>query len=53
MSAAGVVFLKEVVENLRDRKTVMNALVMGPLVGPFLCVFMMGCMIQQQLASAE
>ena len=53
MSAAGIVFLKEVVENLRDRKTVLNALVMGPLLGPIFFVFMMGFMINKQLASAE
>ena len=34
MKAASTVFWKEVTENLRDRKTVMNALVMGPLLGP-------------------
>ena len=53
MKAAGIVFLKEVVENLRDRKTIMNALVMGPLLGPIFFVFMMGFMINKQLASAE
>jgi sodium transport system permease protein len=53
MTAAGVVFLKEVVENLRDRKTVVNALVMGPLLGPIFFIFMMSFMINKQLASAE
>jgi sodium transport system permease protein len=53
MSAAGIVFLKEVVENLRDRKTVVNALVMGPLLGPIFFVLMMSFMINKQLDSAE
>jgi len=53
MTAAGIVFLKEVVENLRDRKTVINALVMGPLLGPIFFVFMMSFMIKKQLDSAE
>ena len=30
------IFRKEVLENLRDRKTVMNALIVGPLLGPVL-----------------
>lgn len=53
MKAALTVFLKEVVENLRDRKTVTNALVMGPLLGPVLFAFMMGFMISKQLDNAE
>jgi sodium transport system permease protein len=53
MNAATVVFLKEVVENLRDRKTVINALVMGPLLGPIFFAFMMGFMINKQLDNAE
>ena len=32
MKAALVVFLKEVRENLRDRRTVINTLVTGPLM---------------------
>jgi sodium transport system permease protein len=53
MNAAITVFLKEVTENLRDRKTVMNALVMGPLLGPVLFALMMGFIISKQLTSAE
>ncbi|GAB2499708.1 ABC transporter permease [Arenimonas alkanexedens] len=53
MKAALVVFLKEVKENLRDRKTVMNALVMGPLLGPVFFALMMGFIITKQLDSAE
>lgn len=53
MNAAWTVFLKEVTENLRDRKTVVNALVMGPLLGPIFFAIMMGFIITKQLDSAE
>lgn len=36
MKAAWVVFAKEFMENLRDRRTVFTALVLGPLLGPLL-----------------
>ncbi len=53
MNAAITVFLKEVTENLRDRKTLVNALVMGPLLGPILFAAMMGFIITKQIKSAE
>jgi sodium transport system permease protein len=53
MNAALTVFLKEVTENLRDRKTLVNALVMGPLLGPILFAAMMGFIITKQIKSAE
>lgn len=53
MNAAWTVFLKEVTENLRDKKTVVNALVMGPLLGPVFFALMMGFIITKQLDSAE
>ena len=53
MNAAWTVFLKEVTENLRDRKTVINALVMGPLLGPVFFAMMMGFIITKQLKSAD
>lgn len=53
MKAAITVFLKEVTENLRDRKTVINALVMGPLLGPIFFAMMMGFVISKQIKSAE
>jgi sodium transport system permease protein len=53
MNPALTVFLKEVTENLRDRKTVINALVMGPLLGPVFFAMMMGFIITKQLDSAE
>lgn len=36
MTPALIVFAKEFIENLRDRRTVFTALVMGPLLGPLL-----------------
>ncbi|KFN50742.1 ABC transporter permease [Arenimonas composti] len=53
MSAARTVFWKEVIENLRDRKTVFNALVLGPLLGPVVFIMMMKFMISLQITSAE
>jgi sodium transport system permease protein len=53
MNAAAIVFLKEVVENVRDRKTMFNALVMGPLLGPVFFVFLMSFMLKKQIELAE
>lgn len=53
MNAAGIVFLKEVLENVRDRKTMFNALVMGPLLGPVFFVLLMSYMLRMQLEIAE
>jgi len=53
MSAAITVFLKEVTDNLRELKTVFNALVMGPLLGPVFFVMMISFMISKQLSNAE
>ena len=53
MKAMFVVFLKEVLENLRDRRTVTNALVMGPLLGPLLFTGLTSVMIQRELDKGE
>ena len=47
------IFLKEVRENLRDRKTVMNALVLGPLIGPVLMGLMMTAVVTRESKRAE
>ncbi len=47
------VFFKEVRENLRDRRTLVNAFVTGPLLGPLLFVLLIGVMVNQQLDKAE
>ncbi len=45
------VFRKEVLDNLRDRRTLLTVLVFGPLFGPVLYVGMMNLMTNKQLAN--
>lgn len=47
------IFLKEVRENLRDRKTVLNALVIGPLIGPVLIGLMLSAVVSRESSRAE
>ena len=47
------VFRKEVRENLRDRRTLLNAFVTGPLLGPLLLVLLVNVIINQQMDKAE
>lgn len=49
INTAITVFIKEVRDNLRDRRTLMSALLFGPLLGPLLFVFLMKAAIHQQL----
>ena len=53
MNALLTVWCKEVRENLRDRRTVLSALIYGPLAGPLLFVLMMNVMVKQQMQHAE
>ncbi|MDR2013119.1 MAG: ABC transporter permease [Rhodanobacter sp.] len=53
MPAALVVFWKEVRENLRDRRTVLNTLVTGPLLTPLLFVLIVNAAITRELDKAE
>jgi sodium transport system permease protein len=53
MKSAMIVFLKEVRENLRDRRTVINTLVTGPLMAPLIFVLMMQTLITRELSKAE
>jgi sodium transport system permease protein len=48
-----VVFLKEVIENLRDRRTITNALLVGPLLGPLLFSALTSVMITRELDRGE
>ena len=48
-----VIFQKEFRENLRDKRTITSALIMGPLMGPILFAVMFGFMIQQQKNKSE
>lgn len=52
MSALGTVFLKEVRDNLRDRRTLLSALLMGPLFGPILFAFVINLSLKQSLGEA-
>lgn len=49
MNTALTVFLKEVRDNLRDRRTVMSALLFGPIFGPLLFVFLMKAAITENM----
>lgn len=53
MNAALVVFFKEVIENLRDRRTITNALLVGPLLGPLLFTALTSLMITRELDRGE
>ena len=47
------VFLKEVRDNLRDRRTLFSALLMGPLFGPILFAFVINLSLKQSLGDAD
>lgn len=47
------VFIKEVVDNLRDRRTLFTVLVFGPLFGPFIYLLMMNTIINRQVADLD
>jgi sodium transport system permease protein len=47
------VFLKEVKENLRDRRTLISAFLTGPLLGPILFVMLLNITLNRELDKAE
>jgi len=47
------VFRKEVLDNVRDRRTLVSALIMGPLFGPMLFAFMINLSVERSLENAE
>ncbi|HVN99182.1 MAG TPA: ABC transporter permease [Steroidobacteraceae bacterium] len=53
MSPAWVVYWKEVRESLRDRRVLMNSLLLGPLLGPILFLVMMRLIVGRELEKAE
>ena len=53
MKTVRTVFLKEVIDNFRDRRTLVSALLMGPLFGPILFAFIINLSIEQSLERAE
>jgi sodium transport system permease protein len=53
MGTTFTVFLKEVVDNFRDRRTLASALLMGPIFGPVLFSFVINLSIERSLDQAE
>ena len=53
LPSALIVFLKEVRENLRDRRTVINTLLTGPLLAPAIFVLIINATISRELDKAE
>jgi sodium transport system permease protein len=51
--AFAIVFLKEVRENLRDRRTLISAFLTGPLLGPILFVMLLNITLSRELDKAE
>ncbi|MGI9270236.1 MAG: ABC transporter permease [Woeseiaceae bacterium] len=47
------VFTKEVIDNLRDRRTLASALLMGPLLGPLLFAFVINLSIERSLSDID
>ena len=47
------VFVKEVTENLRDRRTLISAFLTGPLLGPLLFVMLLNITLNRELDKAE
>ena len=53
MSGFGVVFRKEFVDSLRERRSVVSALVFGPLLGPVLFAVLISYAVNLQIDGAE
>lgn len=49
----GIVFRKEVVDNFRDRRTLMSALLLGPLFGPVIFGFAITMSLKQSITDAS
>lgn len=53
MRSALVVFFKELQDSLRDRRTVLNTLVTGPLLAPLLFVLLINTVVTRELEKSE
>lgn len=53
MKTTLTVFFKEVKENLRDRRTVLSALIFGPLLGPFVFMLITNTLLTRELNKAD
>lgn len=49
----GVVFRKEVLDNFRDRRTLISALLLGPLFGPVIFGLMISLSLKQSISDAS
>lgn len=47
------VFRKEIIDNIRDRRTLLTVLVFGPLFGPLFYIGLMSAMINHQIADRD
>ena len=47
------VFFKEILDNIRDRRTLASALIMGPIFGPVMFAFIINMSIDRALDDAE
>jgi sodium transport system permease protein len=47
------VFAKEVLDNFRERRALVSALIMGPLFGPVLFAFVISLSVERSLATAD
>jgi len=53
MKTIRTVLLKEIVDNFRDRRTLVSALLMGPLFGPILFAFVINLSVRQSLENVD
>lgn len=53
MNASLIVFLKEVRESLRDRRTVINTLITGPLIAPLLFLIVINTAVTHAVEQAQ
>ncbi|HEX7080987.1 MAG TPA: ABC transporter permease [Gammaproteobacteria bacterium] len=53
MRAVLTVCLKELLDNARDRRTLLSAFVFGPLLGPLLFAVLVNVMVSQTVSTAE
>ncbi len=53
MRTVWIVFVKEIIDNLRDRRTLASALIMGPVFGPLLFAFVINLSIEKSLEDVE
>lgn len=53
MSTIRTVLRKEITENFRDRRTLLSAMLMGPLLGPVLFAFIINMALEQSLSRED